>query len=348
MIKKYFLRANTASGEVNLIYDNLKGISNITILDGGWRTAKNRLLTRIAFLLSEKGKLVEGIMCPFDVGVYEGIIVRENRLAIFSSECAREIDGEKVNLDGFLKQPILLSSEEEELIRQKYKWAYDNLYKSYNDAKLIHDEWEKIYVSNMDFERLNSYTDGIISQLIQRKQGSLEGQRRTGFFGASTMDGSVNYIEGLTDGLGSRYYIKGRPGTGKSTFLKKLAAFAEKNGYDTEVYYCSFDNNSLDMVVVRDLSFAVFDSTAPHEVFPVKSGDVILDFYRESGLLGIDEKFSGEIDYISKKYAIKIKQGLSYLRLGNSFESELEFYYDKTLNFDGICVMADKIVRKLI
>ena len=95
MIKKYFLRANTASGEVNLIYDNLKGISNITILDGGCRTAKNRLLTRIAFLLSEKGKLVEGIMCPFDVGVYEGIIVRENRFAIFSSECAREIDGEK-------------------------------------------------------------------------------------------------------------------------------------------------------------------------------------------------------------------------------------------------------------
>ena len=59
MIKKYFLRANTASGEVNLTYDNLKGISDIIILNGACSGAKNRLIKRVAFLLSEKGKMLE-------------------------------------------------------------------------------------------------------------------------------------------------------------------------------------------------------------------------------------------------------------------------------------------------
>lgn len=348
MIKKYFLRGNTASGEVNLIFNNLKGISDIIILKGASSTAKNRILNRIAFLLSEKGKLVEGIMNPFDVGAYEGVIVRQDKFAIFDEKCAKGINAEEIDLDGFLCGKPDIADDEAELLKQKSKWAYENLYKSYSDAKSIHDDWEKIYVRNMDFKRLNNYTDGVISQLINTRKGSLEGRRSTGFFGASTMDGSVNYIEALTEGLDNRYYIKGRPGTGKSTFLKKLASVAEKNGYDTEVYYCSFDEKSLDMVIVRDLSFAVFDSTAPHEVFPTRNGDGILDFYTESGLFGVDEKYSDELEFISKKYANKIKQGIAYLRLGNCFESELEFYYGRIINEDAICVQADKILRRLV
>jgi len=348
MIKKYFLRANTADGEANLIYDNLKGISDIIVICGKSRTAKNRLLTRLAFLLSERGKVVEGIMCPFDIGVYEGVVIREDKFAIFDEQCAGGIAGEKVFLDEYFKLEPELAGCDEELIRQKAKWAYENLYKTYSDAKLIHDDWEKVYIDNMDFDRLNHFGNQVISRLIAEKRGSLDGQRRTGFFGASTPDGTVNYIDGLTAELKNRYFIKGRPGTGKSTFLKKLASCAERNGYDTEVYYCSFDKKSLDMVVVRDLSFAVFDSTAPHEVFPTRNGDGVLDFYAEAGLFGIDEKHSGKLKYISQKYANKIKQGLGYLRLGNSFESELEFYYSRVLNEEGLCVLADKIARKLV
>ncbi|MBE7016376.1 MAG: hypothetical protein E7417_06145 [Ruminococcaceae bacterium] len=345
MVKKYFLRANTAEGDVNLIYENLKGISEIIVIKGRSRTAKNRLLTRIAFILSERGKLVEGIMCPFDIGVYEGIIIREDRLAIIDESCAKGLKGSEKNLDECFCSKPEITDLEEELIRQKAKWAFENLYKTYADAKTIHDEWEKIYIDNMDFSRIDSYTKGIISQLIKGKHNVLEGQRSTGFFGASTPDGSVNYIEGLTEDIKNRYYIKGRPGTGKSTFLKKLAFAAEKNGYDTEVYYCSFDRKSLDMVIIRDLSVAVFDSTAPHEVFPSRSGDGLLDFYTESGLFGTDEKYSKELKRIADRYSNKVKQGLAYLRLGCCFESELEMYYEGIIDYGAVSVLADKIIR---
>ena len=39
--------------------------------------------------------------------------------------------------------------------------------------------------------------------------------------------------------------------------LKKLAKVAEEKGFDVEVYHCGFDPNSLDMVIVRELGFAI-------------------------------------------------------------------------------------------
>ena len=62
-----------------------------------------------------------------------------------------------------------------------------------------------------------------------------------------------------------RYIIKGGPGCGKSTLMRRLADEAERRGLETELYYCSSDTNSLDGIVIKELGVAVFDGTAPHE-----------------------------------------------------------------------------------
>ena len=40
--------------------------------------------------------------------------------------------------------------------------------------------------------------------------------------------------------------------------MKKIANLAKNNGYKTEVYHCSFDPDSLDMVIIRDLDVRIF------------------------------------------------------------------------------------------
>ena len=68
------------------------------------------------------------------------------------------------------------------------------------------------------------------------------------------------------------YIIKGGPGTGKSSLMKRLAnAFpnAEK-----EFYYCSSDPNSLDAVVFTQSRIAFVDGTAPHTFDPEFPGAV--------------------------------------------------------------------------
>lgn len=58
------------------------------------------------------------------------------------------------------------------------------------------------------------------------------------------------------------FYLKGGPGTGKSTLLKKLAAaFADE---DVSVYHCASDPRSLDAVVLEQRGIFAADATAPH------------------------------------------------------------------------------------
>ena len=63
------------------------------------------------------------------------------------------------------------------------------------------------------------------------------------------------------------YVIKGGPGTGKSSLMKKIFKSFGNEGYYTEAIYCSSDPVSLDGVIIKknENSVALLDGTAPHE-----------------------------------------------------------------------------------
>ncbi len=64
------------------------------------------------------------------------------------------------------------------------------------------------------------------------------------------------------------YIIKGGPGTGKSSFMKKVAAAAEKKSEKVVFCPCSSDPDSLDGVILPDKSTVILDGTAPHTLDP--------------------------------------------------------------------------------
>jgi len=63
---------------------------------------------------------------------------------------------------------------------------------------------------------------------------------------------------------GKHYILKGGPGTGKSTLMKKIANELEKKGYFVERGYCSADPLSLDIVLAPEINFSILDGTSPH------------------------------------------------------------------------------------
>ena len=68
-----------------------------------------------------------------------------------------------------------------------------------------------------------------------------------------------------------RYIIKGGPGTGKSSFLRRVAKDAESRGVGVKYYYCSSDTDSLDGVIIGG-RVALLDGTAPHSCDTVLAG----------------------------------------------------------------------------
>ncbi len=84
------------------------------------------------------------------------------------------------------------------------------------------------------------------------------------FLGNNTAYGFVGYYEETLKSVDPVILLKGGPGTGKSSMLKKIAKDAREKGYDVELWYCSGDPSSLDGVYIKGLNAAVVDATAPH------------------------------------------------------------------------------------
>ena len=74
--------------------------------------------------------------------------------------------------------------------------------------------------------------------------------------------------------------IKGGPGTGKSTFLKKVGARRTEAGEPVDFLHCSADENSLDGIIAVDQRVAIIDGTSPHVIDPITPGavDSIINF----------------------------------------------------------------------
>lgn len=68
------------------------------------------------------------------------------------------------------------------------------------------------------------------------------------------------------------HIIKGGPGTGKSSFMRRIAKAAQERGMDTELIYCSGDPDSLDGLYIPAIKQAWVDGTAPHVQEPETFG----------------------------------------------------------------------------
>ena len=95
-------------------------------------------------------------------------------------------------------------------------------------------------------------------------------RKSASFLGANTPKGFVSFFDELYNPYDDTdaYIIKGGPGTGKSTFMKKIADECDRRGYSAERVYCSSDPSSLDAVIVPEIKLSVCDGTSPHIVEP--------------------------------------------------------------------------------
>lgn len=86
------------------------------------------------------------------------------------------------------------------------------------------------------------------------------------FLGANSKNGFFSLYESYADPAAGDFLwvIKGGPGCGKSTFMKKIGAAAENAGLPVEYILCSGDPDSLDAVWLPTLRTGYMDGTAPH------------------------------------------------------------------------------------
>jgi hypothetical protein len=351
-ILNYYTCANSALGFVSFSEENIKQLDKVYILKGGPGTGKSTLMKGIGKLWYSRGFDVEYIHCASDNNSIDGVIIPLLGIGVVDGTAPHIIEPtapgaieEYVNLGVAWDSKKLAVHKDTILsIKNKISTCYVNAYDQFKAGLKIHDEWEKVYLDNINFGKLNEITDSIIDKIFEGSQAEKQSILKNRFLGGATPNGPVDFVMDLTKDVDKRYFIKGRPGSGKSTMLKKIAKAAEERGFDIEVYHCGFDPNSLDMIIIRELGVAVFDSTAPHEYFPTRESDEIIDIYYSAIKPGTDDEYKSELDSIISRYKSAVDIGIKYLAEAKALHDELEDFYIDAIDFNEI----DKISKDLV
>lgn len=170
------------------------------------------------------------------------------------------------------------------------------------------------------------------------------------FPGANTPEGFFSFYEQLLPPDANKTIIvKGGPGVGKSTFMKRVGQRFVDMGYDVEFFCCSSDNDSYDGAAVHDLGFTIVDGTAPHVVDPKNPGAVdeiinLGEFWNESSLRASRREIMNANAEISRLF----ERAFRYLKEAKIVHDDWEACYTEALDFGYVNCMADEMRRDIL
>ncbi len=338
---KFFHDAYSSMGHISYIEDYIHSAKKIIIMKNLTKRASELIFGEIGNVLDKNNAGYKALLGCGKINHCDAL--KTDNVFFVNGKCIKEkIKGDIVDFSDCYGD--FLSVGDEEKIIKKEKEEKENIFYHLSLAKKIHDDWEKIYIENMDFDILGRKTDALISNIFRGKPTkSGTGKNERGFFGSMLPEGNVNYIDDLTKGMKKRILINGRPGTGKSTILKKIRKEALDRGFSVASYYCSFDPVSLDMIIIREMGLSVFDATYPHEKKPQRAEDEVFDVYEMAVKKDTDEKYQKELSEIKRSYNEEVLKAKMHLKKVLYLENEKEKVLSKSLNYGRL----QKTLREL-
>ncbi len=146
------------------------------------------------------------------------------------------------------------------------------------------------------------------------------------------------------------YAVKGGPGTGKSRFLRDVAQYGERMGWQSEYIYCSSDPDSLDGVILAGESgcIALMDATAPHVYEPSHPGvreDIVnLGEFWDIDLLA---EHTGEIAELNTKKSEAYRQAYRFLSCLGELTHTRDELVAPFVRRDAVTRFAERLTQEL-
>jgi hypothetical protein len=173
------------------------------------------------------------------------------------------------------------------------------------------------------------------------------GKLKEVFPGGNTSMGFFSYYDYIIAADACRIMvIKGGPGTGKSSLMRKIAAQMVEWGFDTELHHCSSDNNSLDGVVFPAIKVALIDGTSPHIVDPKNPGAVdeiihLGDYWDEAGL----RRHKTDIMAVNRDVGRSFQRAYRFLQAAKAVHDDLESLSQEGLHYGEANIKAATLVK---
>ena len=170
------------------------------------------------------------------------------------------------------------------------------------------------------------------------------------YFAASNSSrGFKNYFKEVLSDADLLYVVKGGPGTGKSSFMKRCSKRAEEKGYYVENFCCSSDADSLEGVLVFDgeRKIGIFDGTPPHVWEPKLVGAVertvnLGEFWSEKALASQ----KNEIKALTRKKETAYNKAYTYLRSCGNLRAVTDMLLRDVVDYSKLCASAERLADR--
>ena len=170
------------------------------------------------------------------------------------------------------------------------------------------------------------------------------------FAASNSAHGFVSYFGEIFKRADFIYIIKGGPGTGKSSLMRKIAHQAECRGEMVEYYYCSSDPESLDgvLIFIANRAIGIVDGTSPHTREPEMAGiyDEIINLaaFWDRELL-LTQK--NEIISLSRKKSASYRRAYDYLRSCGNLQAVIDALLEPAIDRHKMTSAAERLVASL-
>lgn len=349
-IRKIFPGANTSNGFYSYFdYIIPKDVNRIFCLKGGPGVGKSSLMKKVARDFSERGYDVEVFPCSSDPGSLDAVVVKKLKVVLLDATAPHIVDpkipgaiDEIVNFGDFWNVDNLENNKVEIVqCNKEIGSCFQRAFKYLKAAEPIFYDIESKNSDAMDFGKLNKFTDEFIEELFKGIENKNELSNPRHLFGtAITPIGHIDYADSLLQEAKKVYYLDGKIGYGKTTFLKRVYDKAVLKGLKVEVFHYPLIPEKIESIMITDLGIAITTSSLFKDKNTINLGQFIdkekINDYKEE--LELDEKILDEL----------INYAISNLKKAKSNHDVIENYYIPNMDFDKVDQLKEQLVERIL
>lgn len=330
----------TGQGIKNLYKDLMNEAQAVYLLKGAHGFKVSKLLKNIGDYYVKKGASIEYYHDPLFEDTVEGIFIQAPHRILILQATNPSVEptvlggrDHVISLYDCLDEEQLSSNEALLSLNERKQTYYNQCFAALSKAIHIHDDWEVETRKYMNWSRLDQQFAELTNQLFGENKLDKSGQLTHRLLGTLTPAGARDTVQSITQNLEKRLFIKGYPGTGKSSMMKRLANEAQSRGFDVQLVWCGLDSNSIDMVILPELKFCIFDSTEPHVYFPDENrpGDEIFDIAQHCHPTEVELK---NINELVAQYKATMLEAKHFAKQYADEERKVREAVDAALNVD--------------